>query len=275
MTMNNTKNYEVSPPLNQKANHRLKLVKLFLVISILFFGVLGYTTRQWAFFVPSRPACEPRQEGEQEENREEGECQATGTTRGEGTMVAFIPEVSSYLTDAETEKSPRGHFTYQASPTFWFYMFYSEDKPITLKFKIREVSRQKIYQTTITIKETPIIGIGSFTLPKDLLQLKVNSIYEWQLSIDGQEETVSGYLQRKPRPSQLNGQLSPEQRMEWYAKNGIWYDLITELARLRLQDPNNSQLKEQWDTLLEDSDVDLGYLKQQPLLDCCSVSEAN
>ena len=63
--------------------------------------------------------------------------------------------------------------------------------------------------------------------------------------------------------------------MEWYAKNGIWYYLITELAQLRLQDPNNSQLKEQWDTLLEDSDVDLGYLKQQPLLDCCSVSEAN
>ncbi|CCQ69685.1 hypothetical protein CWATWH0402_3458 [Crocosphaera watsonii WH 0402] len=268
------KNDLVTTLINQKVNYKLKLVKLFLAISILSWGVLGYTTKQWAFFIPSRPACEPEEE-EREKKGQQEECRATGPTRGGSIITALIPEIPSYLTDAETEDSPRGQLTYKASPTFWLYTFSPEDKPILLEFKIRDLSSQKIYEKTIRIEQTPIFGIISFALPKDLLELKVNGIYQWQLSIDGQEEKIEGYLQRKPLPSQLNGQLSPEQRIEWYAENGIWYDLLTELAQLRLQDPNNSQLKEQWDTLLEDSDVDLGYLKQQPLLDCCSVSEAN
>ena len=52
---------------------------------------------------------------------------------------------------------------------------------------------------------------------------------------------------------------------------GFWYDTIDSLVNLQQSQPNNLELKNEWQDLLES--VGLEDLKEQPLLDCCKFEE--
>lgn len=49
---------------------------------------------------------------------------------------------------------------------------------------------------------------------------------------------------------------SLSERLQLYAEYGIWYDLVSELGQKLLEDPNNAELQEMWDELLEKADLE-------------------
>jgi len=69
--------------------------------------------------------------------------------------------------------------------------------------------------------------------------------------------------------SQLQ-QAKPRDRVLIFAKNGFWYETITELAALRRANPQDAQLADDWVALLQDPDVSLKEIISQRLVPCCT-----
>lgn len=79
---------------------------------------------------------------------------------------------------------------------------------------------------------------------------------------------VRGWVKRMPLVPDLEGLLkaatTPRKRIAVYAQNGIWHEAVTELAKLRLTEPQNSTLNSDWTTLL--SDVGLEKVAGEPII---------
>ena len=70
-----------------------------------------------------------------------------------------------------------------------------------------------------------------------------------------------------PLPQSLITELmtakTPLQRATSYAKHGIWFDTLTELAQLRLDQPQNQAAKQVWTELLSDRALQLEAIADQ------------
>ncbi|NEO61641.1 MAG: DUF928 domain-containing protein, partial [Moorea sp. SIO4G2] len=96
--------------------------------------------------------------------------------------------------------------------------------------------------------------------------LKVGQTYRWNLEINCPSTelsnqfptpaSVTGLVRRVAQSPdlerELNGANTPLERIAAYGKHHIWYDTLTELAELRLQDPQNMTLETAWIKLLTD-----------------------
>ncbi|MEH1918797.1 DUF928 domain-containing protein [Nostoc sp.] len=63
---------------------------------------------------------------------------------------------------------------------------------------------------------------------------------------------------------QLKTTTTIRDRIQLYTQNGIWYSALTELAKLRLAEPKNATLNNEWASLLKK--IDLENLSQKPLV---------
>ncbi len=66
--------------------------------------------------------------------------------------------------------------------------------------------------------------------------------------------------------SELNAAKMPLDRIATYAKHHLWYETLTELAQLRLKEPQNPTLGGVWVELLSDKNVGLNRVAQQPIV---------
>jgi hypothetical protein len=57
--------------------------------------------------------------------------------------------------------------------------------------------------------------------------------------------------------------------MELYANEGVWYDSLKTLADLRLTNPDDLTLANDWKELLDYAG--LSSIDREPLLQCCSL----
>ena len=57
------------------------------------------------------------------------------------------------------------------------------------------------------------------------------------------------------------------ERANIYALSGSFTDALTNVAQLRRQRPNDTELKTDWQDLLRS--VNLGAITDAPLIDCC------
>jgi Domain of Unknown Function (DUF928) len=108
-------------------------------------------------------------------------------------------------------------------------------------------------------------GIISVQIPSSQQPLQFNRNYHWTLKAkvcDGTSTVnrvhVDGWVTRIQLPETLIRQNSV------YTTNGIWYDAVTSLARLRLQKPQDVSLEEDWSDLL--NSVNLTKIAKQPLI---------
>ncbi|MBW4431452.1 MAG: DUF928 domain-containing protein [Pelatocladus maniniholoensis HA4357-MV3] len=173
-------------------------------------------------------------------------------------IIALIPEKNVGLTVDD-------------NPSFWFFVPYkSQDTPVG-KFVLQNEADEEIYQTKFTLPKTP--GFVSLTVPSTV-PLELNKDHQWYFKLYCSRQRllnpifVRGWVQKIAIQPNLKGLLKsttkPRQHIAIYAENGIWYSALSELAKLRLNEPKNPILAKDWANLLED--VGLANIASQPIV---------
>ena len=193
---------------------------------------------------------------------------AGGASRGEcrvknnSSLTALIPDTPVVLTIAE-------------SPTFWFYIPYTLTSENSVEFVLKDDHNNYVYKTQFSERETSP-GIVNLRLPSRIT-LEAERNYDWYLLIycDPQNQDkfvyVNGSVRRVERSS-LNSSSklpSPEERLNFYVAEGLWYDAITNLAEKMSAAPQDNGTRNNWVTLLRS--VGLENLASEPFALCCSL----
>ena len=79
--------------------------------------------------------------------------------------------------------------------------------------------------------------------------------------------TKEEFIERIALDSQLASKLEKatlREKVDLYAEAGIWQDTLTTLAQLRQENPNDSALKAEWESLLKS--VALEEVAKEPLI---------
>ncbi len=71
---------------------------------------------------------------------------------------------------------------------------------------------------------------------------------------------VNGWVQRVELEQEIS-----EQGVAFYEQTGIWYEPLTKLAESRIENPEDEELKAEWENLLKA--VNLEAIAQEPILD--------
>lgn len=162
-------------------------------------------------------------------------------------------------------------------PTFLFYVPYRAQDVHSAKFVLRTTDDQLVYQTRVTLPQSP--GVISLSLPQSVTALAEGKPYHWYFNIYCAERkpptaVVHGWVQRKTVTLTLQQQLAqatPQGRSELYFANGIWYDAVTTLADLHHRNPNDIRLAQQWAEVLEF--VGLDAIASEPISSCCNMMQ--
>ena len=190
-----------------------------------------------------------------------------------GTCPAFKPELTAlapFTQQSPTEMDVWG-LTTAAHPTFWFYVPLPQTSALTAEFALQDEAENEIYQTAIALPDKP--GVIGVALPKTVAPLALNKRYRWFFSIwcDRQKQSppiyVEGVIQRVNLTDAIAQQLEtakPQQQSAIYAKNGIWYETLTTLAKLRLLNPEDSKLQAEWRNLI--TSIGLPNVATQPIV---------
>ncbi|MEB3886221.1 DUF928 domain-containing protein [Lyngbya sp. CCY1209] len=188
----------------------------------------------------------------------QGSSSRTGCPEVPQPLTALIPETNFGLTAAER-------------PTFLFYVPYSSEPPREVELVLLDEAENEIFNQKITPAEIP--GIISISLPDGAEPLEVGKTYRWQFSyicnprIRAEDDYVEGAIERVAIDDELSRQLeavnTPSERAELYAKAGLWYETLTELAKMRQMQPQNPETLAEWRELLDS--VGLGHLAEEPL----------
>jgi len=188
-----------------------------------------------------------------------GNCSLDGVKNIQ--MKALLPNTSIGLTTSE-----KPTFFFQISPTS-----IREAKFLLLNAKGDTI----LYKKTFPLTHTG--GVMSFTLPADAEALEVGQEYTWELAVlcDPDDQRGNPYVQgsiKRIEPSQKLanelGNTPLQERTELYANAGIWYDSLKTLADLRLTNPNDLTLANDWKELLDYAG--LSSIDREPLLQCCT-----
>lgn len=189
--------------------------------------------------------------------------------------------------------------TNSASPTFWFYLPPSDLDLKSLTFKVfrllTQTASRSITSTDSTEQElwTAQLPLKSQKVAAGLLpvhyqgQFLTAGTYRWEFSYQqvgcSNPQILSGYVQKEVY-SNLGTIRQPRQLLQFYAENGIWHELLTELITLRQQQSEKDRVAADFRSLLFESE-DIKYLsssdRQQvdrdlmenivsaPLINCC------
>lgn len=166
-------------------------------------------------------------------------------------------------------------WTIAEHPTFWFYVPYQVKSPRLLEFVLRDDLENPLYKTTFQFIGKP--GIVSLQLPETALPLEIGKNYRVSFTFfcdpanHSEMNTVTFWVKRVFVSPELKNQLTvatPKDQIVIYAQNGLWYDLLTALAKLRLTS-SDASLEADWNDLLKHPVVHLDDLVSVPLVPCC------
>ena len=204
-------------------------------------------------------------------NRGEGGSRGCGSNH----LEALVPVYSDTVSQNQTiSMNQVWGLTSNRDPTFWFFVPYRRSSIKTIEFVLKNEQDKTIYSQPVTIPKTP--GIVNFHLRSSNATLELGKNYHWffnvQVACEALESTkvvdiVDGWVQRTNLNSALAAsikQATPQQKVALYAENGIWYDTLTTLAKLRSTHPKDATLAAEWTSLLKS--VGLENLTAQPLV---------
>lgn len=164
-------------------------------------------------------------------------------------------------------------FTTKEHPTFWYYVPYTKDiAGVSAEFVLQDSEETPVYQSSISLPVKP--GIVSVKVPATTMPLQLNKNYRWffKISCSGQQNSpiyVEGDIQLANLNADLAKQLAaaqPREKVSLYADKGIVFDALDLLIQLRKANPNDSDLVNDWSSLLESIKVERNYV-QAPLVD--------
>jgi hypothetical protein len=197
-------------------------------------------------------------------------------TRGDCVATA-IP-----LTRLMGHRSPSLYLTTNPHPTFWFYVPYQPDQVTSGVFSLQDPAGSTEYwRTRFHFPETAsksVPGIVSVTLPQTEDPLEPDFIYQWFFEFDCPKPDSSN---ERTSPASINGQVqrvevTPEleeklhaannsvEQAEIYAQEGFWYDVLTEVGQLYLDNPESEAIGELWQNLLQD--IGLDRVSTEPMI---------
>lgn len=170
-------------------------------------------------------------------------------------------------------------------PTFWVYLPYTQAEAAYGEFSLQNGDNE-IYSTRFQLPTKP--GIVSVSLPSMIAPLEVGKQYRWYFDINcsalassddlSTPACLTGMVERVSFADNFVQELKiaskPLNRIAIYAKQGIWYDAVTELAQLRLQQPENPTLKQAWHKLLSDRHVNLADISSEPILGRVKITDS-
>lgn len=210
-------------------------------------------------------------------------------------LITFVPGKPGRLTSAGTRGSWGDCFvnsrypvpltptdyevqlTISGKPKFLFYIPETTKAIQGLEFVLREAegSKTTIYRKTFeSVQQGGIISIG---IPDDRPSLEVGKEYFWGLSMvcnfddRDQDWTSKGTIKLVTNDEFSQGaerSTNPLEQAMVYAAAGLWENALSILADLRLQNPNDAQVKSYWVDLL--TSVELGEVAEERFLPCCS-----
>lgn len=178
-------------------------------------------------------------------------------------LTALIPQSNIGITLAEY-------------PTFFLYIPKAnlarvEKAYLTIINKKEEV----VYKKNMKLKTPDSIVNIDFSNTPSLPPLEVGKTYRWSFVAIFDEgdpsnsAEVTGWIKRVSIDSKLQHKLDtalPQEKPAIYASNGLWYDALTSLAKLRCSYPNNATLSSDWKFLLQQ--VGLSAIAIKPLAQC-------
>lgn len=202
---------------------------------------------------------------------------AGGGSRGQCPNVAqginppLMALVPAFSTPANSKETNVKGLTMAATPTFFFYV--PQIPNTEAAFSLKDQDNNDIYQTNIAISDQQ--GIVSIQLPQDTPGLKVGQTYRWSFGLicNAEKNTepkvvfVTGEIKRTEADASLTAKLQqakPLEQAKIYAENGIWFESLATLAKLRQTQPTDSNLTQQWQQLLES--VGLEAIANQPFV---------
>jgi hypothetical protein len=167
-------------------------------------------------------------------------------------LTALIPETNFGL-------------TWSNNPSFWYYIPEAQDTPLVGELVIQNsTGEQSIIIHRDLIELDPQGGI--FKISPDLEQdfedgETYTLFFKIYCDLRNPEDYnyVSSQIQKNPMPVDIETEIvasSLSERLQLYAEYGVWYDLVSELGQELLEDPNNADLQEMWDELLEKTDLE-------------------
>jgi Domain of Unknown Function (DUF928) len=173
--------------------------------------------------------------------------------------------------------SNQSQFTVKDYPTIWVYLPYTSQEATNGEFSLQDGDIE-VYRSRLKLPTKS--GIVGISLPSKIPALKVGKEYRWYFDINCSRHvsgdnsqtpaSITGVVQRKLISVELERGLktakTPLEKIFAYAKYDIWYEAITELAQLRLNEPNNSTLKKAWLDFLNTKNFALGEISQEPIV---------
>jgi hypothetical protein len=203
-----------------------------------------------------------------------GGCSADNKKEKE-FLTALLPQTNrKFLPEDRIEIES----TVEAHPTFFVAIPQTSARQaefLLLKEKDGDED-QTVYQVKFALTSHP--GIVGFRLPNEAPALTVGQKYHWFISLvcnsDDSEPPlpgVEGWVKRVELDATLAQQLkqvAQRDRPRLYADAGIWTDTLTTIAELLKANPNDSEIAEDWESLLES--VDLQKIAQTPLVQITS-----
>lgn len=175
-----------------------------------------------------------------------------GASRSDSCKVAGLPLTALVPTN---NKFVWG-LTFKEHPTFFFYVPYSLNADSPAEFVLQDQEKNIIYQTYVNLAQTPP-GIVNITMPDTSAPLEINKMYRWYFLVYCNLDNpvyVEGWIKKIVPNSDLRVRLensTPQQQSYLLADNGIWYDALSTLANLRLTNPKDISLSQDWKSLLE------------------------
>lgn len=187
-----------------------------------------------------------------------------------------------------TAIAPEQNFGYTTDPFPTLHWYVPELANQTAEFILYTEDATEIYSTSFVIDGAE--GIISLSLPKhaNLPPLELGQKYRWQFSIICQDSATAipsvtfaeGWIERTELDAALTAQLeqaSDLEKVTLLAENGIWFDAVNILAKLRRGNMSPSigsaSVEQAWQNLLGSVNLtDIADAAMQPCCDDPSVS---
>ena len=209
---------------------------------------------------------------ETESGGKRGNC-----NRLESSLKALVPLAlnnSNNQTALPNGFKPTMGYTTQAHPIVWVYVPKLPASVTEAEFKVKDFS-----ENSIRIPLSGKSGIFHVRLP-DNKPLELNREYRWYFSLicdresPAQNPSVDGWIKRIELDSSLESELvsaTDKEKIELYARRGIWHETITGLAKQRCENPSDREIARDWTTLLKVTGFE--GIESEDILQCDRLSE--
>ncbi len=187
-------------------------------------------------------------------------------------LVALVPAIKKQISPNSLPETDVWGQTISPHPTLWFYIPASATVAKEAKFVLEDEENYRS-EFPLTLPTTP--GIVSLPIPTTEPALEIGKWYHWSLKIYCETPAspppkfaVDGWIKRIEEP--LPKPATPEEQIILYAKEGIWFETLTELANLHRTSPSPDTTAA-WGKLLEF--IGWAQLVKEPILPCCTLEK--